>query len=254
MQALATTIYVLQGVVCKGQNNCNTQTGICKRSGEILPIENSGTIVAFQGSEIGYQNRLGQTKYRKIDQCKNLTVKDLDASHEEPITLLETAESLATGDKVAFQGGKRLKPGMSTLASMPQGDVLLPKDGILLALSELSSNEVVKMQVIDADSGKTVFDISNPKSPKLINANYLQPGNSYNWLVRTRDKSYQGIFRVMEPEYQQEIESELLTVLKNSHASPMGELMMRAAIYHEYGLSYDRDRILSEVRTMNERR
>ena len=248
--------HVLKGKVCVGLNDlCKGSRNQCHSQGEIFNLKKNETLVALVDSELGFQNRLGQTTYKVIQKsCTPKSAVEFNATPAKPETLFETAEMLSTGQKEMVQGGKRLKPGMSFLASMPRGDVLLPARAITFDLRELSPNKILKLQVTNSESNKILIDISRPSESIALAANHLHPEGIYKWTIRTSDKTFQGMFRVMDSVYQKEVESEVQVVLKSSQASPMGQNMMRAAIYHEYGLTFDRDRMLDEVRKMNERR
>ena len=252
-QAQATIFHVLSGEICTAPpKECKGSSNECYPGGKTFNLPNHRTVVPKKDSEIGFQNRLGQTKYIKLKRCSVVDLGQYDAAREKPETLLQIVKKLITGEKKAAQGGKRLKPGASSLASMPQGDILLPTKGIILELNDISPNQILRLKVTDSASGNTLIDLSRPNQPIVLSASDLRSGRSHSWTIHTPDKIYQGMFLVLEPKDQEEVESEVQAVLESGQAGPMGQLMMRAAVYHDYGLIFNRNQILKKVKTMQE--
>ena len=65
---------------------------------------------------------------------------------------------------------------------------------------------------------------------------------------------YQNEFRVADRVDQDDVESEIRGIADTDAAGPMGKLMIRAAVYDDYGLVFDRDRLLGQITEMQKRK
>ena len=254
----AAVFHILDGKVCVQEGPCPNNLRIKGCYDEDNPrfSLNKGSLIAEGTTEISFQNRLGQVVSRQFMGCTG--IRDLNATPEEPEKLTRVMSALVTGSKSTAQGVKRLKPGVVSLAGMPSGDILKPERQLVLDFTQVLPRHVERLQLIHLESSTSLVDVLRPDKPFAVSAKRLSHGAIYRWLVDAIDESskvrYQNEFRVADRVDQDDVESEIRGIADTDAAGPMGRLMIRAAVYDDYGLVFDRDRLLGQITEMQKRK
>ncbi len=223
---------------------------------EYFNLANGALVPMLDNTEVGYENRLGQIVYAKLEDCRN--VSDFGKANPRSESLIAIVQEFLSGEKSIAQGGKRLKAGTRSLPNMPTGDVLKPSRAMVLDLSAVGSAAVQRVQLIHLESSTSIVDHLNPKRHIQVSAGKLSYGTGYRWIVDVDDNGqavrYQDVFRIMDRADHVDYEAELGDVMAVGDPGKMGRLMMQAAVMDAYGLIYDRDRLLKQVRDLQKGR
>lgn len=142
-------------------------------------------------------------------------------------------------------GGKRFDTVPPT--GIPTGKVLASVEGVAFDLRAVLAESVQGIQV---SAGRSpVYAIANPNQPVIVvPMNRLKPGDSYNWIISTRQNSYRGSFELLDNEEAADVQARLVALDKAS-LSPQMRLLYSAAVYDEAELYSARDQLLNQLRT-----
>jgi len=197
-----------------------------------MGLENCNIIKAIDEINICYfkNMRLGCKKILK-DEVYNMEKIDSNGLNFKRLL------SFHNNNKTSF-GIKRFGEKLEEIG-MPNGSILKPNRDIVV---KLDKKYKLNIKLIN---GKKIYEYKANSDSIILKSKYLKYGNKYTWEISIDDKEYMGKFDIFEKTLEKQIEKEISEVGKNL-SDKNSIIYVRSIIYDQYGLSYDRKKILEE--------
>jgi hypothetical protein len=130
--------------------------------------------------------------------------------------------------------------------AMPYGTILKPKKSLKISMLENKPTTVLLIK-----DGKKIFEKTYKADESIVlDPKYFEYDKNYILNISTAKTTYKGEFDTLDKESTQEIEKSLSTLSKSTEEKESKKLIA-AILYEQYGLIYDKFKILGETNAQN---
>ena len=206
-----------------------------------------GSVALADEINICFRDVKKQRKCAEFKKNQTISLRGLAASAGEGVS--GVVLSMARGDVQTLAGQTR-SASISTLG-MPYGPVVAPNEELLLGLAlDPKLAKVTNVQIARDGSQEVLINQSINSATTKLSISNLPRDIWYRWTIEVDGKRISGKFlyvgTVMNP-----VRSELDEVNKDSQIDPQAKAYLRADIFNENGLVYERSIAINEFKLLS---
>jgi hypothetical protein len=191
------------------------------------------TICYLQNTNLGCK-KLFQHEIIKLD------------SMDKDYSLLEKIFAFDPNTKVSMGIKRFSEENNDNVIAMPYGTILKPKKSLKISMLENKPTTVLLIK-----DGKKIFEKTYKADESIVlDPKYFEYDKNYILNISTAKTTYKGEFDTLDKESTQEIEKSLSTLSKSTEEKESKKLIA-AILYEQYGLIYDKFKILGETNAQN---
>ncbi|RXJ86059.1 hypothetical protein [Arcobacter sp. CECT 8985] len=141
-------------------------------------------------------------------------------------------------EQISF-GIKRFGDKSLKVNILPKGTILKPKSNLILHINSKSNNNIFSLYT----NNKLIFTSSLKNNQIVIPKQKFKYSYSYKWNLKIADTIYRGSFDILDKSTQKDINKEISSITNKINNIEIKNQII-SILYDQYGLKYDRYKIL----------
>ncbi|MBE0496629.1 MAG: hypothetical protein IBX45_09485 [Campylobacterales bacterium] len=188
------------------------------------------TICYFQNSDLGC---------RKLFKNESIAL----GAFEEDYGILEKIFSFDSNTKISMGIKRFSRENGSDMISMPYGTILKPATSLNILVLE----DTISRVELCKKNGACIFKKEyKPNSQVSIGSENFQHGEAYSLTIKTEKSTHQSHFDILDLESANDVKHSIKSLQQSTDEKETMSLIT-AIIYEQYGLIYDKYKILGVV-------
>lgn len=152
--------------------------------------------------------------------------------------ILKDAPSVSAGVKRASSD--------EGVVGFPSAEIYVNDQPIEMNFSK-SPMSLVSFEITDNETNRIVFSIKGVRDRFLVPKSSLKAGREYHWSANSPDGSTERDFRVTDAVEAKRIAKEISIAISDKSLTDSEQRILRAFVFEQNGLTFDRDRVVSNV-------
>ncbi len=205
-----------------------------------LAIEHCQTIEALSG---------------RVELCKLDHPCQVLSPGDDPFMIHATDDGQGVWGRLVaiLQGNTSLQPAGRLLEEsreapgFPSGELLAPAKGeaLLISIDQTAfPNGISHFSLTEVARGRSIPTERGRQEVITVAGHQLRMGEEYQWQATTADGTYEGNFYLLDRESTKEVEERVRSLRGAIKRGSAADLLVRAAVYDEFDLQFDRDRMI----------